>query len=123
MRTSIWYRVEEKSPDKSGHYLSYRGFGMGGMSDYDHANGYMYYDKKSDKWYEYMDMNNDAIVYYWTDATPDDWVDADPPSIKIRAGYNPKTNPTAHPAIQDAWKDVEEAVKRYETIRALTEAP
>jgi len=120
MRTSIWYRVEEKSPDKSGHYLSYRGFGMGGMSDYDQANGYMYYDKRSDSWYEYSDMNNGAIVYYWTDADPEAWTDSDPPSIKIRAGYTPKSKSLTHPAVQDAWKDVEEAIKRYETIKALT---
>ncbi len=121
MRTSVWYRVEEKSPDKSGYYLSYRGFGMGGMSDYDHANGYMYYDKKTDKWYDYADMNNDAIVYYWTNADPEVWVDQDPPSIKIRKGYNPATQSYAkeHPALQDAWKEVEEAIKRYETVRIL----
>lgn len=119
MRTSIWYRVEEKSPDKSGYYLSYRGFGMGGMSDYDHANGYMYYDLKTDAWYEYKDKQNGAIVYYWTDATPDDWVDADPPSIKIRPGYAPAGLASKIPALAEAWANVEEAIKRYETLKAL----
>jgi hypothetical protein len=119
MRTSVWYRVEEKSPDKSGHYLSYRGFGMGGMSDYDSANGYMYYDRKTDSWYDYEDMRDPAIVYYWTDATPDDWVDADPPSIKIRPGYSPTTNIHNIPAVKDAWEEVQEAIKRYETLKAL----
>ena len=46
MRTSIWYRTEEKNPDKSGYYLSYRGWGMGGKGDGDHDHGYLYYDKK-----------------------------------------------------------------------------
>lgn len=121
MRVSVWYRTEEKSPDKSGYYLSYRGFGMGGMSDYDHANGYMYYDLKTDVWYEYSDRQNTAIVYYWTDACPDDWTDEDPPSIKIRKNYNPVTrkHDAEHPAIADAWKDIEEAIKRYETVKAL----
>ena len=121
MRTSIWYRTEEQQPDKSGYYLSYRGFGMGGMSDYDSANGYMYFDKLDSKWYEYDDRQSQAIVYYWTTADPEDWVDSDPPSIKIRRGYDPKTNSSMHPAVQDAWRDVEEAIRRYETIKALAQ--
>jgi hypothetical protein len=119
MRTSIWYRTEEQSPDKSDYYLSYRGFGMGGMSDYDHANGYMYYDKKTDTWYDYNDMRDPAIVYYWTDADPEQWCEEDPPSIKIRKGYSPKSSIHDIPAVHDAWEDVQEAIKRYETVKAL----
>jgi hypothetical protein len=115
MRTSIWYRAEEQSPTKSGYYLSYRGFGMAGPGDYDHANGYMYYDRASDSWYEYKDMDDGAIVYYWTDATPDDWVDADPPSVVLRK----RSKNAEHPAVVDAWTAVEEAIKRYETVRIL----
>jgi hypothetical protein len=121
MRTSIWYRVEEKSPDKSGHYLSYRGFGMGGMSDYDSANGYMYYDRKTDSWYDYEDMRDPAIVYYWTNADPENWVDSDPPSIKIRPGYTPSGVASKIPALAEAWDAVEEAIKRYETVKALVQ--
>lgn len=116
MRTSIWYRTEEKQPDKSGYYLSYRGFGMGGMSDYDHANGYMFYDTKTRRWYDYEDMRDTAIVYYWSDADPEHWVDNDPPSIKIKPNDG-----HLHVAVQDAWRDVEEAIKRYETVKALCE--
>lgn len=119
MRTSIWYRTEAKNPDKSGYYLSYRGFGMGGMSDYDHANGYMYFDKLEDKWYDYEDMRDPAIVYYWTDADPEQWCEEDPPSIRIRKGYLPKSNAHDIPAVQDAWEAVQEAIKRYETVKAL----
>ena len=36
MRTSIWYRTELQQPPKSGYYLSYRGWGMGGKADGDH---------------------------------------------------------------------------------------
>ena len=114
MRHSIWYRTEERNPDKSGSYLSYRGFGMGGMSDYDHANGYMYYDKKSDKWYDYNDKRNDAIVYYWTDATPDDWTNQDPPSITLR-----KAKEEHNVALDDAWKKVQEAIDQYNMIKEL----
>lgn len=119
MRTSIWYRSEEKNPDTSGYYLSYRGFGMGGMSDYDHANGYMYYDKKTDRWYDYKDMRDTAIVYYWTNADPETWTDEDPPSVKIRKGYTPIGVASKIPALEEAWNNVEEAIKRYETLKAL----
>ena len=50
MRTSIWFRTEEKQPDKSGYYLSYRGWGMGGKADGDSDHGYVYYDKKQNEW-------------------------------------------------------------------------
>jgi hypothetical protein len=121
MRTSIWYRTEEQSPDKSGYYLSYCGFGMGGVVDYDHANGYMYYDRKTDAWYTYQNMQDSAIVYYWTDADPDGWVDEDPPSIKIRPGYRVRGTHSEIPAVQDAWAAVEEAIKRYETVKVLVQ--
>jgi len=120
MRTSIWYRTEEQSPDKSGYYLSYRGYGMGGMGDYDHEHGYMYYDKKTNSWYTHRDKDS-AIVYYWSDATPDEWVDADPPSIKIRPGYQARGTHSEILAVQDAWSAVEEAIKRYETVKALVQ--
>lgn len=125
MRTSIWYRTEEKQPDKSDYYLCYRGWGMGGKADGDSDNGYLWYDKKRDEWREYSssNMGHSAIVYYWTDADPSGWTDSDPPSIRIKKGYDPMSTKLGHPALQDAWKDVEEAIKRYETIRALTETP
>lgn len=121
MRTSVWYRTEEKNPDKSGYYLSYRGWGMGGKGDYDHDHGYVYYDKKRNEWRDSRGGSDYAIVYYWTNATPDDWVDADPPSVKIRvANYNKETlHADDHPAVQDAWREVSEAIKRYETVKAL----
>lgn len=115
MRASIWYRTEEKNPDKSGLYLAYRGFGIGGMSDYDHHYGYMYYGKATDHWYVYSDQRDQAIVYYWTDADPEQWFDEDPPSVMLRRN----SRHPEHVAVQDAWKDVEDAIKRYETVKAL----
>jgi len=115
MRTSIWYRTEEKNPDKSGYYLSYRGWGMAGKGDGDSDWGYVYYDKKIDEWRDHQSVSYSyAIVYYWTDATPDDWVEEDPPSVKIK-----RRNGYTHVAVQDAWREVEEAIKRYETVRIL----
>lgn len=126
MRTSVWYRTEEKQPDKSDYYLAYRGWGMGGKSDGDSDHGYVWYDKNRNEWRDYSStsMGHDAIVYYWTNATPDAWVDADPPSIRIRTKnttYNPTLHTDDHPAVKDAWIEVEEAIKRYETVKALCE--
>ena len=117
MRTSIWYRTEEKQPGKSGYYLSYRGWGMGGKGDGDHDHGYVYYDKNRNEWRDYESRGmgyGDAIVYYWTDATPDDWTEEDPPSIHIKRAMKQE-----HVAVQEAWREVEEAIKRYQTVRAL----
>lgn len=120
MRTSIWYRTEELQPPKSGYYLSYRGWGMAGKGDYDHDHGYLYYHKKTDTWYEHesdvrASFPDTAIVYYWTDATPDDWTDQDPPSVKIKALQE------SNPALKSAWEDVKETVRRYEFIKKLVE--
>lgn len=114
MRTSIWYRTEEKNPDKSDYYLSYRGWGMGGKSDYDHDYGYLYYDKKTDKWYEYDDCREYAIVYYWTDAKPDDWTDQDPPSVQLR-----KLKPQDNKTLDDAFNKVKEAIDQYNMLKEL----
>ena len=120
MRTSIWYSSVEKQPDNDGYYLTYRGWGMGGKADDDHDHGYLYYYKKHNKWYEYEGAWNSSFpdvvsfVYYWTDADPAGWTDEDPPSVKIKQGDSQQ-----HVALQDAWKDVQEALKKYETIKAL----
>ena len=116
MRTSIWYRTEEKQPNESGYYLSYRGWGMGGKGDGDNDHGFLWYDKRRDEWRDYESTSSgwSAIVYYWTDATPDDWTEEDPPSIRIKRGVKQE-----HAAVQEAWQEVEEAIKRYNTVKAL----
>ena len=117
MRTSIWYRTEERQPPKSGYYLSYRGWGMGGKADGDHDHGYVYYDEKKNEWRDYESeySGHYAIVYYWTDATPDEWTDQDPPSIRIKALKE------SNAAVQSAWENVQEAIRQYEFIKKLTE--
>lgn len=117
MRTSIWYRTELQQPKESGYYLTYRGWGMGGKADGDSDNGYLYYHKKTNKWYEYESAvrsmhPNSCIVYYWTDADPAGWTDSDPPSIHIQPVKE-------HPALQDAWQRVQEAIERYEILKKL----
>ena len=119
MRTSIWYRTELQQPPKSGYYLSYRGWGMAGKGDYDHDHGYLYYHKKTDTWYSHesdvrSSFPDTAIVYYWTDATPDDWTDSDPPSVQLR-----KVKQEHNVALDDAWKKVQEAIDQYNMIKEL----
>ena len=120
MRTSIWYRTEEKQPDKSGYYLSYRGWGMGGKGDDDHDYGYLYYRKKDDSWYEYEGSWNSSFpdvvsfVYYWTDAGPSGWVDEDPPSVQLR-----KLKEEHHVALEAAYNDVLIAIDKYNMIKEL----
>lgn len=119
MRTSIWYRTEERQPAKSGRYLCHRGFGMGGMSDSDHELGYLYYNAKKRWWQRYsMDSMSDSgiTVYYWTDVDTDAWIESDGPSYTIRERLK-----DPHPALAEAWKDVEAAIERYQVIKELTE--
>jgi hypothetical protein len=115
MRVSIWYRTELQQPSKSGYYLSYRGWGIGGKADGDSDWGYVYYDKKKNQWSDYKSEDSHyAIVYYWTDATPDDWTDQDPPSVSLhilKAQHNV--------ALEDAWKKVVEAIDQYNMIKEL----
>ena len=113
MRTSLWFRTEECNPPKSGTYLCYRGFGIGGMCDEDHHLDYRWYDAKRNSWHEYQRDRTSIIVYYWTDAMVDDWIDADPPSKDIKGML--ATNPT----IMDAWDDVVKAVERFNIVKGL----
>lgn len=115
MRTSIWHRTEQRQPDKSGYYLCYRGWGMGGKADGDSDHGYVYYDKKINEWRDYQSVSSSyAIVYYWTDATPDDWTDQDPPSVQLH-----KMKETPNPALDIAWQNVEEAIRQYRIVESL----
>ena len=113
MKTSIWYHTEDQQPPKSGYYLSYRGWGMGGKADGDHDHGYVYFDKKKNEWRDYDSGGHYAIVYYWTDATPDEWVDQDPPITKR------KKHREDNPALQIAWERVQESIRQYEIVRSL----
>lgn len=114
MRVSIWYRTEERNPDVSGAYLCYRGFGIGGMADGDHEHGYCYYNAKTKEWYQYQNDRYSIFVYYWTDATPDDWTDSDPPRNKIN-------DRVFHPSLVEAWADVEKAIERFKIVKGLVE--
>jgi hypothetical protein len=60
-------------------------------------------------------MGHYAIVYYWTDATPDEWVDNDPPITRRK-----KITTEANASLKSAWENVEKALEQYNLIKALT---
>ncbi len=115
MKPCIWYHTRERQPEESGYYLSYRGFGIAGPSDYDSATGYLYYDHQQNAWREYESESHghDAIVYYWTEADPEAWVDGETAINKMKA--------RSTPALDQAWADVQKAIERYEIVKALTQ--
>jgi len=115
MKTCIWYHTAEQQPNESGYYLSYRGWGIGGKADGDSDVGYVYYDKKIDEWRDYEIAGHCAFVYYWTDAQPDEWVDDNELPVSKR-----KTKAKPNPALDNAWQRVQDAVRDYELIKALT---
>jgi hypothetical protein len=115
MRPCIWYHTRERQPSRSGYYLSYRGFGIAGPSDYDSATGYLYYDANTKVWrdYESDSHGHDAIVYYWTEADPEEWVDGETVIGKRTVVPNA--------ALDAAWADILLAIERYEIVKALTQ--
>lgn len=121
MQASIWYEGDEKRPDKSGYYLAYRGWGMGGAPDGASDYGYLYFSTHQNAWYEYESdsrsrmKNPVSFVYYWTTADPYNWVHDKPSSFRI--GKTLKPNPT----LDDAWREVEKAVEKYNILKKLIE--
>lgn len=121
MKPSIWYHTADRQPSKDGLYLTYRGWGMGGKRDGDCDHGYLYYRVKDNRWYEYEGAwrssfpEEVSFVYYWTDADPVKWVEDDVPVSKR------KTKRKVSEAEKIAWSQVEEALRRYETVKALSQ--
>jgi hypothetical protein len=114
MKLGIWHHTAEKNPDKSGYYIAYRGWGIGGKSDYDSDWGYVYYDKKINSWRDYESTvhGHDAIVYYWTEAKPDEWV--------VNERVIDKKKVQSNPALEIAWQKVVQAIEQYELIKSLS---
>lgn len=110
MKAFIWYSVNEVLPRESGYYLSFTGTTMGGGEP---ETGYNYYDKKKNEWRDYesdSSMSRWANVVYWTEADPFDWYEN---------GTYKKDN-TESEAERIAWKQVLDAIERYNLIRGLS---
>jgi hypothetical protein len=114
MKPAIWYHTADKQPDRSGDYLAYRGWGIAGKADCDSDWGLVWYDKSIDEWRDYSSGGHYAFVYYWTEARPDIWTDNDVPVTKR------KTKKQPNPALEIAWKNVQDALRQYEIVKALT---
>jgi len=111
MKTSIWHHNADRQPDKSGYYLAYKSYSMG---DNETDTGYYYYNKLANEWRDSkLSQAHYANVYYWTDADPEGWVNSDPPLTQRKAV-------TTNPALEIAWNNIQEAIRQYEIIKALT---
>jgi hypothetical protein len=105
MKTSFWYHVNEKLPTKSGTYTTF--FGPTMASD-DSGVTTSYWDQARLGWRESQAPHSAwANVVYWSDADPAEWYE--------------NTYVIKHtPALDEAWAQVQDAVSRYEMLKALT---
>ena len=111
MKTSIWYHTADKQPEKSGYYM---GFRTVTLADDSCGVDYFYWNKADSEWRTDSTCNSRwANVYYWTHEDPEVWVNLDPP---VRYRKNPKVNP----ALEIAWNNVQEAIRQFEIVKALT---
>ena len=112
MKPCVWYDTDEKLPPTKGYYLAFKGMSMG---DDETDTAYYYWDPKYAEWrdYESRSIGGYANVVYWTEADPATWYEnySMPPRSKSRRKVSE--------AEIDAWRAVEQAIERYEIVRAL----
>ena len=117
MRTSVWHHTADRNPEESGYYLAYRTITL---ADDTSGIDYFYWNKKGGlkgqgEWRTDRTCHSQWVnVYYWTASDPSVWVDDDGP-VRYR-----KSNNTMPEAERIAWQQVEEALSRYETVKALS---
>lgn len=108
MRTCVWYDMDERVPPRTGYYLGFKGMSMG---DDETGCDYYWWNAKYAEWRESQISSAYSVnVIYWTEADPAAWYD------KYRIRQRSHDIPVAE---KDAWNAVEEAIKRYETVKAL----
>lgn len=112
MKTSIWYHTADKQPEKSGYYVAYKSYSIGD----DSTNvGYYYYSAGANSWRDSsLSQAHYANVYYWSDADPEQWVEGDPPVTQRKKVIK------SNPALEIAWNNVQEALRQFEIVKALT---
>ena len=119
MKTSIWYNSKAgQNPKKQGYYVTFVGMTMGGgeagiqMSYFDNV------DKSGRaEWYDnHTNNSNWANVIFWSDADVYGWYED---MGTTRTWDRNKELNTMKPAEQEAWANVEEAVRKYEVVKAL----
>lgn len=108
MKTSVWYDMDERVPPRTGYYLGFKGTSMG---DDQTGCDYYYWNAKAAEWRDSQISNAYWVnVVYWTDADPSDWYEK----------FSMRRRDEISVAEKDAWAAVEEAVKKYEMVKALT---
>jgi hypothetical protein len=116
MKTSIWYHTADQQPDKTGYYMAFRTMTL---ADDTIGVDYFYWSqtggiKGQGEWRtDHTCHSQWANVYYWTESDPEVWVNSDPP---VRYRKKAKSNP----ALDIAWQRVEDAIRNYELIKALS---
>lgn len=104
--TSIWYHTGDKQPPSTGYYIAYKLPTLG-----DDHEGYelWYWDNEKREWREFRAPHGSAIkVSYWTHGPDID-------EINHVCSVN---MPTV--AEVDAWKNVEDAISKYNMVKELT---
>ena len=117
MKTSIWYHTADRNPDKAGYYMGFRTVTLADDTcgvDYFYWNSTGGINGRGEWRTDHTCHSHWANVYYWTESDPEVWVDQDGP---VR---NRKTNTQPNPALAQAWADVQQALERYEILKALT---
>jgi hypothetical protein len=108
--------VMDRQPDKSGYYMAFRTVTL---ADDTCGVDYFYWNqdgglKGKGEWRTDHTCHSHWVnVYYWTESDPEQWVDEDGP---VRNRKTPRSNP----ALEAAWQDMQQAIERYEIVRALS---
>lgn len=105
--TSVWYHTGDKQPPESGYYIGYKLPTIG-----DDSEGYesWYWDNYKREWREFKASHACTIkVSYWTKA----------PDTMDQFGHVYTLDmPTV--AEIDAWKNVEDAISKYNMVKELS---
>jgi hypothetical protein len=110
VKTSVWHHTADRNPDESGYYM---GFRTVTLADDTCGVDYFYWNKEAGEWRTDSTCHSHwANVYYWTYDDPEQWVDSDGP---LRNRKKPKENP----ALDIAWKRVQESIRQYEIVKSL----
>jgi hypothetical protein len=103
MNTTVWYNIEDKVPKNAGYYLAYKKPSFG-----DDSEGFgVYYYGSFNCWRESKASHSLNIkVSVWTDMPL----------------HNPQSETSHLPSVAeiDAWKNVEDAISKYNMIKELS---
>jgi hypothetical protein len=109
MKACVWYDMDERIPTVSGYYLAFKGMSMG---DDETGCDYYYWNAKSAEWRDSQISSSYSVnVIYWTEADPAAWYSTY--RFRQKSGALPV-------AEQDAWNAVQQAIEKYEMVKALT---